>query len=96
MPARHIPTATAHTSSTSLYAAAAVLTISIVPYTLTAMKGVNDRLHAIADAPLEESKATVVAEKGEVETLLRKWYLLNLVRSLLPAVGCVLGVVAAW
>lgn len=97
------PTPTSQ-SWTSLYATAIVVTLGMVPWTLTAMKSTNDRLGAHAtrdDKALAEGTEGMVlsaAEKfrrakrdDEVLGLLWKWADLNFCRSLFPLTGSVIG-----
>ncbi|KAF3406331.1 Noranthrone monooxygenase [Talaromyces pinophilus] len=73
-----------------MYTAAAVLTLSIVPYTLAAMRNTNDALLKLAD-----SKEDLLASRAEVEALLDRWTTLNWIRSLLPLAGGLAGIAAA-
>ena len=79
-------------NATWLYAAAAVVTVGIVPWTLAAMRGVNAALAGVA----EGVGADVGGEKrsDEVSELLGKWKVLNGVRGVFPLVGAVLGFLA--
>lgn len=77
--------------SAVLYAASAVLTLGIVPWTLVAMAGTNKALLDRAEAGVVVEKED---EKQEVLKGLEKWIVLNGVRSLFPLVGAVVGVVA--
>jgi uncharacterized membrane protein len=69
-------------NSVALYSIAAVLTIGIVPWTIIAMMPTNNKLLAKA-----EQSASVMADDKEVSDLLRKWTILNGIRSLLPLAG---------
>jgi len=77
-----------------LYALAAVLAPAIVPYTLTVMRRVNDRLHTKADA----FEAAPDVEKGadagdeEVGELVGRWRKLNVGRAVLPGLSALAGV----
>ena len=73
-----------------MYAAAAVLTLSIVPYTFATMAGTNDKLLGLA-----ESKGDLSTSRAEVESLISRWIQLNWVRSLLPLAGSFVGIAAA-
>jgi hypothetical protein len=67
---------------------AAVLAISIIPFTLLTMVPTNSVLLAIA-------AGTRAAKPPEVHELVSRWAVLNLVRSLLPLASAVLGTVVA-
>lgn len=70
------------------YLGASACVLSIVPFTLTAMKDVNGSLHEEADREAsEETQVSTVRVKG----LLDRWITLNLVRGLLPLAGTALG-----
>mgnify|MGYP002380317289 CR=1 FL=1 len=81
--------------------------MGIMPFTLLAMKKVNDKLAAHAtrdDAALAKGKEAMKLNEAELATreredidaldLLRRWCGLNLVRGMLPLVGAVIGVYA--
>lgn len=98
------PTATGQ-SWTSFYVTAIVVTLGLVPWTLTAMKDTNDRLRAHAtrdDKAMAEGTEGMVlsaAEKfrrakqdDEVPGLLWKWAELNFCRALFPLTGATIGV----
>lgn len=67
------------------FAAAAVLNVVTVPFTIIAMNPTNETLLNAA----KESSAT--AGKSSTTELIAKWARLNLIRSLLPLSGAVLG-----
>lgn len=71
-----------------LYGLAALLCVGIAPFTVGVMKGTNDRLIELSEGAEQK------VEEGEVRGLLEKWGRLNGVRSLLPVLGGVAGVVA--
>lgn len=73
-----------------MYTVAAVLTLSIVPYTIAAMKNTNNALLELAD-----SKGDLLTSRAEVERLLDRWITLNWIRSLLPLAGGLAGIAAA-
>ena len=68
------------------WAAAGVLTISIVPFTLVFMDTTNQALIAAATGGSSKSLAS-----GATSELVTKWKHLNLVRSVLPLTGTVVG-----
>jgi hypothetical protein len=70
-----------------MYGMAAVLTVGIVPWTILAMSGTNERLIAVAEGKGKE-------DEGEVGVLLGRWTALNGVRSLFPLLGSVVAVMA--
>jgi hypothetical protein len=78
-----------------LYAAAAVFTLGIVPYTLITMNPTNNKL-------IEKAGKVDVNSKGldgtgddkEVGELLKKWQVLNGIRGVIPLLGVVAGFVA--
>ena len=81
-------------------AAAAAITISIVPYTLTVMRRVNRTLLSKAKETENLKSDEVlteidVAERESAKQLIDLWGVLNFGRGLLPAVGSVLGYWAA-
>ena len=80
-----------------LYGLAAFSTLSIIPYTLLMMKGVNDKLTSKADNTKAMSLDKIVAEedKGDesAKELIDWWATLNLGRGLLPLLGATVG---AW
>lgn len=65
-------------------AASAALTVSIVPFTIIFMSSTNDLL-------FKASAGTFDASQEDVATLIGRWGVLNLVRSLLPLAGAALG-----
>lgn len=86
---------------------AALVTVSIVPYTVVFLQSVNNKLneHATRDdaAMAEGREAMKMSEQElarreredmEVPGLLRKWSCLNLVRGAMPLVGALVGVYA--
>lgn len=90
------PTVTSQ-SWTSFYITTIVVTLGMVPWTLTAMKSTNDRLRAHAtrdDKALAEGTEGMVlsaAEDDEVPGLMWRWAELNFCRSLFPLAGAVIG-----
>lgn len=73
------------------YLGAAGLVLSIIPFTLTAMKKTNGELHQEAK---KETSEEIEASELRVKGLLGQWILLNLVRGLLPLSGTLLASVA--
>lgn len=81
-----------------LYALAALMTVSIVPYTLLVMSDVNAKLMAKAEEMESLDAKDEVTEigmpKGEsAKELVDWWAVLNLGRGVFPLLGAVLG---AW
>ncbi len=79
-----------------LYGLAAISTLSIVPYTLIFMRGVNGKLISKSDDPNNMSLDDIVAnlnKDGEESTkeLIDWWATLNFGRGLLPLVGTIVG-----
>ena len=74
------------------YSTAAVLTLSIVPYTIVTMRPTNNALMALA----QSSKELTAAEETQSRDLLKKWVFLNGIRGLLPLAGALVGMAAAW
>lgn len=74
---------------TYMFAAAAMCTLGIVPYTLTFMGSTNGRLldHAAAAKHLDMSAAAGV----DVDQLLAQWKQLNSIRSVLPLIGTIIA-----
>ncbi|SPJ79551.1 uncharacterized protein FTOL_07942 [Fusarium torulosum] len=65
-------------------AAGGALTVAIVPFTLIFMSSTNGLLFKAAAGTLE-------ASQEDVATLIGRWGVLNLVRSLLPLAGTIVG-----
>ncbi|KAL2812896.1 DUF1772-domain-containing protein [Aspergillus cavernicola] len=78
-------------SRAGLYSTAAVLTLSIVPYTFVAMRTTNGSLLDLASSPTEFSERATTASG----TLLDRWGFLNGIRSILPLAGGLMGMAAA-
>ncbi|PWY90381.1 DUF1772-domain-containing protein [Aspergillus sclerotioniger CBS 115572] len=74
------------------YSTAAVLTVSIVPFTIATMRKTNNALMSLA----QSSKDLSAAEETQSSDLLKRWVFLNGIRSLLPLVGAAVGMAAAW
>ncbi|RAH67383.1 DUF1772 domain-containing protein [Aspergillus aculeatinus CBS 121060] len=70
------------------YAAAAVLTVGVVPYSAVVMRGTDWQILRVVEGEGEGG-----AEK--TSGLLKRWAVLNAVRSLLPLVGGLCGFAAA-
>lgn len=68
------------------YAVAAGLVVGIVPFTLLTLGGINSTL-------IGAFKGTVALSAEQSEAMIRKWGLINVVRSLLPLAGAVTGFV---
>ncbi|CEJ54946.1 hypothetical protein PMG11_01232 [Penicillium brasilianum] len=77
-------------SRIGLFSVAAILTLSIVPYTLIAMSSTNNALLRLA-ASKEE---LLDRDSEQAKYLLEKWKKLNSFRSLLPLAGAMVGMVA--
>lgn len=75
-----------------LYTAAAILTVSIVPYTIVTMRPTNNALIKLAKSQADLTAADVLQSNG----LLGRWMVLNGIRSLLPLVGGVVAITAAF
>ncbi|GKZ33040.1 hypothetical protein AbraIFM66950_002759 [Aspergillus brasiliensis] len=73
-----------------LFSAAAIVTLSIVPYTLVAMSGTNNALLKLAGSKQELSHQDI----EEINDRLQQWRTLNFVRSLLPLAGTMVGMAA--
>ncbi|KAL1965742.1 hypothetical protein VTN77DRAFT_5242 [Rasamsonia byssochlamydoides] len=88
-------------SSCKLYLAAAVATFGAIPYTLVVVEGTIKRLQALArqddggGGGGGEQKGEKEGKLEEVPRLIARFGQLNLVRSIFPLVGAVVGVVAA-
>ena len=81
-----------------LYALAALMTVSVVPYTLLVMKSVNAKLLAKAEEmeslDAKDEVTEVGLPKGEsAKELVDWWGVLNLGRGVFSLLGAVLG---AW
>ncbi|KAJ5403319.1 hypothetical protein N7509_003190 [Penicillium cosmopolitanum] len=74
-------------SRSVLFSAAAVLTISIVPFTFVAMSNTNNKL-------LEKSESTKEASDAETVNLVERWTTLNQIRGVLPLIGGLCGMLA--
>lgn len=83
-------------SVAGFYASAAVLTVSIVPFTLVAMSSTNNALIDVCEAQNQGAPAGAAeATDPEIEELLRDWVSLNRLRSLLPLIASLTGIAAA-
>ncbi|KAJ5625585.1 hypothetical protein N7510_001894 [Penicillium lagena] len=90
-------------SWTTCYVAAIAATMSIVPWTLILINNTNVKLtaHATRDDKGSakelgtQETARRAKDDAEVPGLLRYWSMLNLVRSVFPLVGAVIGFTAA-
>ena len=80
-----------------LYGLAALSTLSIIPYTLLIMRGVNEKLISKANDTMTMSSDDIVVNQGDGEEsakeLIDWWAILNLGRGLLPLLGTAVG---AW
>ncbi|PYI16448.1 DUF1772-domain-containing protein [Aspergillus violaceofuscus CBS 115571] len=76
------------------YAAAAVLTVGVVPFTAVVMRGTDCELVRLVEGEREREKGAG-AEAERTSGLLKRWAVLNAVRSLLPLVGGLCGFAAA-
>ncbi|KAH8695291.1 hypothetical protein BGW36DRAFT_360994 [Talaromyces proteolyticus] len=80
-------------NASALYSTAAIIVMSIVPFTLIGMISTNNALHEKAntapDAMSGENPAV------EVQGLLQSWTSLNAVRSLLPLAATLVGIFAS-
>jgi hypothetical protein len=74
----------------SIYAAAGVVTIAIVPFTRVFMDPTNNTLFELDELP---KLSTHMADEAAVRQLLMKWALLHLFRSFLPMVGSITGLI---
>jgi len=79
------------TSIFYLYTAAAILTPAIAPWTILVMKPTNNRIFGKAEAYGRSSDDVQAKDDPELEGLLKRWMLLNAIRSLFPATAAVLG-----
>jgi hypothetical protein len=70
------------------YATAGALTLAIVPFTFIFMAGTNQALMQVASG----GAAAAVVNDDSVRALFTKWAGMNVVRSLLPLSGAVLGI----
>ncbi|KAF4991817.1 hypothetical protein FGRMN_7587 [Fusarium graminum] len=70
-------------------AAGGVLTVAIVPFTIVFMSSTNDLLFKAASGTLE-------ASQDDVAKLIGRWGVLNLIRSLLPLAGTIIGLSTAF
>lgn len=75
-----------------MFLVAAAMTISIVPFTILAMRPINDRLLRVA-AKERKEEASVV-ETTQIDQDLKRWVSLNGFRSLLPLGGAVVAGIA--
>ncbi|KAL2800164.1 hypothetical protein BJX66DRAFT_332310 [Aspergillus keveii] len=83
-------------SRAGLYASAALLTLSIVPFTLIAMSSTNNALIDVCESQKQRGTgAAGVATDARIEELLQDWVALNRVRSLLPLLASLTGIVVA-
>jgi hypothetical protein len=66
--------------------ACVVLPVLIAPFTLTAMRHTNNKLHNKAATALPDA-----VEDHDLDSLLRKWTILNAVRAVFPTAATVLA-----
>jgi len=71
------------------YATAGALTLAIVPFTLIFMNPTNQALLQIAGG----GATAAVVNDDSVRALITKWTGLNLIRSLLPLAGAIIGII---
>jgi hypothetical protein len=76
----------------SIYAAAGVVTIAIVPFTWVFMDPTNNTLFELDELP---KPSTHMVDEAAVRQLLMKWALLHVFRSFLPMVGSIMGLIGA-
>jgi hypothetical protein len=76
------------TEASKLFVVAALSSISIVPFTLSAMRSTNGRLIQLAGT---EEKAAAMIKSEEVSELLGKWQTLNAIRAALPLLAAAIG-----
>ncbi|KAH8698788.1 hypothetical protein BGW36DRAFT_448809 [Talaromyces proteolyticus] len=81
----------ARSSCARFYFAAALLTLSIVPFTLILMNSTNTALRKLAASSEESSRNADV----QSASLLERWVTLNGIRGLLPLAGSVVGLIGA-
>ncbi|GFF94868.1 hypothetical protein IFM53868_07734 [Aspergillus udagawae] len=79
-------------SRAGLYTTAAILTLSIVRFTIVAVSKTNDALLKVAGS----NGGNFVASDAEIERLLHDWIALNRVRSFLPFVASLTAIAAAF
>ncbi|KAM6492428.1 protein of unknown function (DUF1772) domain containing protein [Amanita muscaria] len=93
-----------HSKISQTYLAAAVVTMSIAPYTLAVMLPTNKRLMERAarkdvtpkqQGEQEENAQQREHEDREIPDLMVKWAWMNAIRGLFPLVGAVIGASAA-
>jgi hypothetical protein len=85
-------------SRAGFYASAALLTLSIVPFTLIAMSSTNNALIDVCESQKQRGTgagAEIVATDAQIEELFQDWVALNRVRSLLPLLASLTGIVVA-
>jgi hypothetical protein len=78
----------AHAGGWTGFAVAGALVVGIVPFTLVGMSGVIGKLERALEGSGAEAKS-----HDETATLIKHWSSLNVLRSLLPLAGSVLGAV---
>lgn len=74
-------------SQRQIWSIAGAATIAQIPWTLLVMIGTNSRLNSIAASKVEQEKVS----KEEVESLLKRWAWMNVLRGLLALVGGLAG-----
>ena len=78
-----------------LYGLAAISTLSIVPYTLVLMRGVNGKLinksEGSKSMSVDELLSDLNANEESAKQLIDWWATLNVGRGLLPLVGTIVG-----
>lgn len=80
---------------TGCYTTAVAVTMGMVVWTLTAMKGTNVRLTVIAtrdDTMVAKGTKGMIMDDSEVPALLKRWANLNLIRAAFPLAGAAIGI----
>lgn len=82
----------------TLYITAAILSVSVAPFTRLVMKGTDDELHLRADAATEDNESTEeegkMGEGYQTQGLMKYWGGLILWRASLPAASVIAAVTA--
>lgn len=82
-------------NSFRIYAAAALLTYGMIPFTAVFMLPTNNKLMALAEKSTGGKGANALAaNQKEVNELLEQWSVLSGIRGLLPLLGGVVGLAA--
>lgn len=79
----------------ALYTIAGLVTIAMIPFTLTVMWDTNQTLSSLAADDIQKS-GTIDPLFGQVQELVASWGRMHFVRSCFPLAGAALGFTGVW